>query len=364
MKGTTNVSDDFDWTYSVNQINENVDTPEIQVTGTFYNGITDSQDYYQITPSSIAVDKAVITVTATLKNGSFSLSTKVTAKKRKATSPGEIPQAYSLKLSQVVALRNSDGNIISSITIYAKDRQNQLITDIPNSNLTLQVGDTQLQDNILTPEYLKRFFNRKNIGETITVSLYYNGVEEDFGYITLINGDVEINIDGYTFALEKNNQTISYSKDSEGNDQFDPSYLEYPIIGYKNGEKINSSILSNLVSLGIYTNCTAEIKTENDKVLLKITPTAIDSGGQVLISCKDKENNQICQILTAVYLLETANYQIKVIRGELTAKASSDELDAFGRIIERNTATITHNSRLLNSTIESQNIFSNLFGRR
>jgi len=31
-------------------------------------------------------------------------------------------------------------------------------------------------------------------------------------------------------------------------------------------------------------------------------------------------------------------------------------------VVERNTATITHNSRLLNSTIESQNVFSNLFG--
>lgn len=361
-KGTTNVSDDFDWSYSVNYINENVNTPEIQVTGTFYNGTTDSQDYYQIIPSSIAVDKAVITVTATLKDGSFSLSTKVTAKKRKATSPGEIPQAYSLKLSQVVALRNSDGNIISSITIYAKDRQNQLITNIPGQGLTLKVGETQLQDNILTPEDLQNLFQGKNIGETITISLYYNNEEEDFGYITLINGDVEINVDGYTFALKKNNQTISYSKDSEGNDQFDPSYLEYPIIGYKNGEEINYSILSNLVSLGICTNCKAEIKTENDQVLLKITPMAIDSGGQVFISCRDEENNQICQILTAVYLLETADYQIRVIRGELTAKASSENLDALKEVVEKNTATITHNSRLLNSTIESQNVFSNLFG--
>lgn len=363
IKGTTNVSDDFDWTYSVNYINENVNTPEIQVTGTFYNGVTDSQDYYQIIPSSIAVDKAVITVTATLKDGSFSLSTKVTAKKRKATSPGEIPQAYSLKLSQVVALRNSDGNIINSITIYAKDRQNQLITNIPGQGLTLKVGETQLQDNILTPEDLQNLFQGKDIGETITVSLYYNNEEEDYGLITLINGDVEINVDGYTFALKRNNQTIRYDKELyENGTNFDPSYLEYPIIGYKNGEEIDSSILSNLVSLGICTNCTAEIKTENDQVLLKITPTAIDSGGQVLISCKDEENNQICQILTAVYLLETVDYQIKVIRGELTAKASSKDLNAMREVVEKNTATITHNSRLLNSTIESQNVFSNLFG--
>ena len=381
-RGNLNVSDDFNWGYSVNYINNNVNTPEIQVTANFYDSNNNNQDYYQIIPHQLVTDKAIITITATLKEDeSFSLSTKVIAKKRKATSPGEIPQAYSLKLSQVVVLRNSEGNIINSIEIDVKDRQNNILRTynaIQQAGLQLLIEGANsnynvLQSNILDSNTIKNAFTnsgKTDIGDSIIVKLQsYNAIssqyeEEDFGYITLINGDIEINVDGYTFALEQNNKTISYSEELYGNGtNFDPSFLDYPIIGYKNGTPLTLTQLQNLIVDNLTcTNCSAELITSNGKLILHIIPQSTTSGGQVLISCVDEENGQICQILTATYLLETASYKIEVVRGQLQAKASSEELTELREIAERNTATITHNSRTLNSTIEAQNVFPNLFG--
>lgn len=391
FRDNVNVTDAFTWSRSnCSSTNVNYNMSSVTTQG--------SDKYVTIYPYTISADQGEINIKAV--NGDVEVTTKITVVKIKATEPGTIPIGYSFNLSSSFAIKTENGFVAPIEVDVIKSYNGEStpltsLTAIQNEGLTISVKEnnswrTITDDNVLDITELAGLFPATSqIGDKVELRLTKGTSLQDYAYITMISagGTTIINnntyeSDDYIFSLARNNSTVAltgvYNTDNTMTPRFDPSSLDYKIVGVKKGQELDVATMQSLFpteeqartnNIPIYWfenptgNCTPSIVHTNDGVYIHLVPTSVTRGGSVTINCyRDSNHTDFWGTLVASYNLEKSSYTITQDSRGLGLNGLSDLVNSQGQTLETHESLLTHTSKQLTSTIESQYVFPNLFG--
>ena len=391
FRDNVNVTDAFTWSRSnCSSTNVNYNMSSVTTEG--------SDKYITIYPYTISADQGEVNIKAI--NGDVEVTTKITVVKIKATEPGTIPIGYNFNLSSSFAIKTENGFVAPIEVDVIKSYNGEStpltsLTAIQNEGLTISVKEnnswrTITGDNVLDITELAGLFPATSqIGDKIELRLTKGTSLQDYAYITLISagGTTIINnntyeSDDYIFSLARNNNTVAltgiYNTDNTMTPRFDPSSLDYKIVGVKKGQELDVATMQSLFpteeqartnNIPIYWfenpagNCTPSIVHTNDGVYIHLVPTSVTRGGSVTINCyRDSNHTDFWGTLVASYNLERSSYTITQDSRGLGLNGLSDLVNSQGQTLENHESLLTHTSKQLTSTIESQYVFPNLFG--
>ena len=391
FRDNVNVTDAFTWSRSnCSSTNVNYNMSSVTTEG--------SDKYITIYPYTISADQGEVNIKAV--NGDVEVTTKITVVKIKATEPGTIPIGYNFNLSSSFAIKTENGFVAPIEVDVIKSYNGEStpltsLTAIQNEGLTISVKEnnswrTITGDNVLDVTELAGLFPATSqIGDKVELRLTKGTSLQDYAYITLISagGTTIINnntyeSDDYIFSLARNNNTVAltgvYNTDNTMTPRFDPSSLDYKIVGVKKGQELDVATMQSLFpteeqartnNIPIYWfenpagNCTPSIVHTNDGVYIHLVPTSVTRGGSVTINCyRDSNHTDFWGTLVASYNLERSSYTITQDSRGLGLNGLSDLVNSQGQTLENHESLLTHTSKQLTSTIESQYVFPNLFG--